>query len=97
MDNFDLEDSLDIAVIGMSARVPKAKNYREFWKNLCEGKDCITRNEELKKPNFIAAYGKLDNIEYFDADFFGIKAAEAMNIARKGAPINEFSVGVIKI
>ncbi|MBR6393396.1 MAG: acyltransferase domain-containing protein [Ruminococcus sp.] len=80
MDNFDLEDSLDIAVIGMSARVPKAKNYREFWKNLCEGKDCITRNEELKKPNFIAAYGKLDDIEYFDADFFGIKAAEAMNI-----------------
>ena len=80
MGNFDLEDSLDIAVIGMSARVPKAKNYREFWKNICEGKDCITRNEALKKPNFIAAYGKLDDIEYFDADFFGIKAAEAMNI-----------------
>jgi acyl transferase domain-containing protein len=80
MTEHDYEDSLDIAIIGMSVRVPKAKNYHEFWNNLCEGKDCITRNDALKKPNFIAAYGKLDDIEYFDADFFGIKAAEAMNI-----------------
>ena len=33
---------LEIAVIGMVCRFPKAKNIDEFWKNLAEGKECIT-------------------------------------------------------
>ena len=44
-----------------------------------------------------ADYENLDHIsakEIFSAD---LRAAEAMNISRKGAPINEFSAGVIKI
>ncbi|ARE86646.1 SDR family NAD(P)-dependent oxidoreductase [Clostridium formicaceticum] len=31
-----------IAIIGISGRYPQAKNLEEFWKNLCEGKDCIS-------------------------------------------------------
>ncbi|XKS59949.1 hypothetical protein AB8Q19_00040 [Candidatus Profftella armatura] len=27
----------------MSCNVPGAKNYRKFWKNLCEGKESSTK------------------------------------------------------
>jgi acyl transferase domain-containing protein len=35
-----------IAIIGMSGRYPQAKNLNEYWKNLKEGKDCITEIPE---------------------------------------------------
>lgn len=73
------EDNLDVAVIGMSARFPMAKNVKEFWENIIQGKDCITRDKSKNKINYIAAYGKVEDIEYFDADFFGFNSREAMN------------------
>lgn len=48
----------DIAVISLSGRYPQAKNIQEFWKNLQEGKDCIT---EIPKDRW-------DHSLYFDAD-----------------------------
>ena len=40
-----------IAIIGMSGRFPKAKNVREFWKNICNGVDCISTytDDELRR------------------------------------------------
>lgn len=32
----------DIAIIGMAGRFPQARNLRELWRNLEEGRDCIT-------------------------------------------------------
>lgn len=32
----------EIAVIGMSGRFPGAKNLREYWDNLCSGKESIS-------------------------------------------------------
>jgi acyl transferase domain-containing protein len=79
-----------IAVIGMACRFPGANNLDEFWKNLMEGKETIHRfsDEELSKfeyrfeeikndPGFIRARGILDNIDRFDAEFFGITPREA--------------------
>ncbi len=34
--------AMDIAVIGVSGKYPGAENIQEFWRNLQEGKDCIT-------------------------------------------------------
>src|SRR5205807_1839640 len=31
----------DIAIVGIAGRYPKAKNLRELWENLSEGRDCI--------------------------------------------------------
>ncbi|HEX8617966.1 MAG TPA: beta-eliminating lyase-related protein, partial [Thermoanaerobaculia bacterium] len=31
----------DVAIVGMSGRYPKAKNLRELWSNLAQGRDCI--------------------------------------------------------
>jgi hypothetical protein len=35
-------DALDIAIIGISGRYPKAGNVEEYWRNLRDGVDCIT-------------------------------------------------------
>ncbi|MFT8349951.1 beta-ketoacyl synthase N-terminal-like domain-containing protein [Clostridium saccharoperbutylacetonicum] len=76
----DAENNLDVAIIGMSARLPKASNVEEFWQNILQGKDCITRDKSKDKLNYVGAYGKLDNIECFDADFFDFNKREAMNL-----------------
>ncbi|MGV2787043.1 hypothetical protein GNF98_15270, partial [Clostridium perfringens] len=59
----------EIAVIGMSGRFPGAKNLREYWNNLCSGKESISffSDEELLEegidvktvthPNYVKAKG----------------------------------------
>ena len=83
--------ALDIAVIGVSGRYPQARNIREFWRNLQEGKDCITEipkerwNHDLyydaDKNNPGKTYSKwggfLDGVEQFDPLFFNISPREA--------------------
>jgi iturin family lipopeptide synthetase A len=80
---------MEIAVIGMSGRFPGAKNIREFWQNLINGKETISfyTDEEMKKdgvnpvlidnPRYVKAYGWIEDIEFFDAAFFGYTPLEA--------------------
>ncbi|WP_033576304.1 FkbM family methyltransferase [Dickeya chrysanthemi] len=81
----------DIAVIGMSARFPGVANVDAFWSLLLEGGTCIsdvpaTRwniadyfDEDRTKPN--KTYGRwggfIEDIDRFDASFFGISGKEA--------------------
>ncbi|HKT52101.1 MAG TPA: beta-ketoacyl synthase N-terminal-like domain-containing protein, partial [Candidatus Angelobacter sp.] len=79
--------SRDIAIIGMACRFPGAASVEQFWQNLSHGIDSITElsQEELsalperfvQDPGFVNAGGYLDNIEFFDAAFFGLNPAEA--------------------
>ena len=43
-----------IAIIGMAARFPKAGSLSEFWRNLAEGRECITRfsDDELREGEY---------------------------------------------
>ncbi|WP_342315191.1 amino acid adenylation domain-containing protein [Lysobacter sp. FW306-1B-D06B] len=77
-----------IAIIAMAGRFPGADDVEGFWNNLCEGRDSITkfRIDELdpavsasdrSDPSYIAARGVIDNVELFDAAFFGIGPREA--------------------
>ncbi len=77
-----------IAIIGMAGRFPGAKNIAEFWRNLCAGVESITRFDESELEdsfgpeirsarNFIMARPILENVEEFDAAFFGMYAREA--------------------
>ncbi|MFE1744006.1 SDR family NAD(P)-dependent oxidoreductase [Coleofasciculus sp. H7-2] len=83
-------DSLEgIAIIGMSGRFPGAKNIEEFWRNLRDGIESISvfTNEELtaseiapellNDPNHVKAGAVLEDIEFFDASFFGFNPKEA--------------------
>ncbi len=78
-----------IAIIGMAGRFPMAKNINEFWNNIKNGKECITFFEEdelikagidknmLRDPNYVKARGVLEDIDMFDAPFFGVNPREA--------------------
>ncbi len=84
-----LSDSLDegIAIIGIACHVPGAKTWQEFWQNVCDGKETITRfkPEELdpsiplamrQHPNYVPARGVIEG-DRFDHQFFKISAREA--------------------
>ena len=78
-----------VAIIGMAGRFPFARNLAEFWDNLREGVECISffTDEELAKegideawlsdPNYIKAKGVLNDVDLFDASFFGLSPREA--------------------
>ncbi len=79
----------DIAVIGYSFRLPDT-DYDTLWSNFLEGQCVIkefSRQEllefnadklRIEQPNFIAKGSLLNNIDSFDAKFFGIRSVEAI-------------------
>ena len=38
-----MNNEFDIAIVGMSCRLPGAQNLDEFWRNLADGIESITR------------------------------------------------------
>jgi acyl transferase domain-containing protein len=90
MGSVDTHDHGDeIAIIGMTCRFPGAKNIDQFWQNLYDGVESISSfsDEELlasgvppslmRNSNYIKAKGILEQIELFDALFFGFSPREA--------------------
>lgn len=74
----------EIGIIGISAVLPRARNLRDFRKNLREGRDCITPAppERLKllglaEDRKYMELGFIDDIEFFDHAFFNISSKEA--------------------
>ncbi len=70
---------LDIAIIGISCRVPGANNWREFWKNLVSSKESIKIDSSIEKENkkYIAIDSSIDGKDLFDASFFDYNKNEA--------------------
>jgi len=78
----------DIAIVGMSLRFPGAKNPEEYWENLRDGVESVRfyGDEELleegvaphllKNPHYVKAGAPLDEMEYFDPEFFGFSPKE---------------------
>ena len=78
-----------IAVVGLACRVPGAPDARMYWRNLCDGVEAISRfsdaellaagvdTELVRRPDYVPASGVLDDIERFDAAFFGFTPREA--------------------
>lgn len=79
----------DIAVIGLSCRLPGAPDYRAFWENLCAGVESLTRfsadalarsgvpSALYRQPDYVPVHGCLEDVEGFDAAFFGMTPREA--------------------
>lgn len=75
-----------IAIIGMAGRFPGAADIDAFWENLQQGVESISRfsdselevnGPETRDPNYIKARGVLENVDLFDAAFFGLTPKEA--------------------
>ncbi|NEP72547.1 MAG: SDR family NAD(P)-dependent oxidoreductase [Okeania sp. SIO2G4] len=71
-------NGLEIAVIGMSGRYARSKNLNEFWQNLIDGIDLtsIFPTDKTDEKD-IKAGSILEDIDLFDADFFGMNPREA--------------------
>jgi len=79
----------DIAIIGMAAHLPGAKDVGSYWHNLCAGIESIRRlsAEDLaaagedpalmRRSNYVPAAVVLDGFDEFDAEFFGLSPKEA--------------------
>lgn len=91
--NADRRTGNEIAVIGMAGRFPGAKNIPEFWENLKNGVESLyfLSDEEIEanlgtgltdNHGYVrSGGGVLEDVEYFDARFFGYtpREAEIMN------------------
>jgi amino acid adenylation domain-containing protein len=77
-----------IAIVGMALRLPGADTLEEFWNNLVEGRDSITRfnlgeidpfvsDDQKNDKDYVAARGVIRDVASFDAEFFGISPVEA--------------------
>ncbi|MCB0190972.1 MAG: polyketide synthase, partial [Anaerolineae bacterium] len=78
-----------IAVVGMSGRFPGAKNLDAFWDNIKNGAESITFFSDetlieagvdpslLQHPHYVKAGAVLEEIDHFDAAFFGFSPREA--------------------
>ncbi|HZI10750.1 MAG TPA: SDR family NAD(P)-dependent oxidoreductase [Myxococcus sp.] len=84
-----LSESPDIAVVGMAARLPGARDVDTFWRRVRDGVGSITRFTDaqllaagvdpalLQDPHYIKAGMVYEGLEDFDAGFFGFSAREA--------------------
>lgn len=82
-------DAGSIAIIGMSLRFPGADTEDKFWENLVNQVESITHYDknflrargvpetELDKFNYVKAVAHIDNVDLFDAEYFGLSAREA--------------------
>ncbi|MBV9493034.1 MAG: SDR family NAD(P)-dependent oxidoreductase, partial [Acidobacteria bacterium] len=83
-----------IAVIGMAGQFPQATNLRQYWQNISEGRNCVTRVPR-KRWDLSAWYqpgdpvpgktncpwlGGLDEYDLFDPLFFNISPTEALSM-----------------
>jgi len=81
-------NGFEIAIVGMSGRFPGSKNVKEFWENLCAGKELITHfnKEELLEsgipkefiddPTYVRSRGIIEDADEFDAKLFGFYPKE---------------------
>ncbi|OAT81014.1 hypothetical protein A6P54_13555 [Bacillus sp. MKU004] len=79
----------DIAIIGMAGRFPGARNLQEFWEHLKKATDFTqsfeeqdlaangVTEEQMNNPEYKNIGIPLDEIEMFDAEFFGYTPHEA--------------------
>ncbi|MBL0105763.1 MAG: hypothetical protein IPP52_00305 [Ignavibacteria bacterium] len=75
-----------IAITGIGLRFPGAKNVNQFWKNLKNGKDSISRipegrwDKDSLNSSTVTYGGFADDTDKFDPVFFGISPREAVQI-----------------
>jgi acyl transferase domain-containing protein len=79
----------EVAIVGMSGRFPKARDLSEFWRILASDRECVTffTAEDLRQvgvdpailddPTYVNAGLVLEDMDLFDASFFGYNAREA--------------------
>jgi acyl transferase domain-containing protein/thioesterase domain-containing protein/acyl carrier protein len=78
-----------IAIVGMAGRFPGARNVAEFWQNLRDGVEAVrpfsdaqllaagVSADELAQPEYVKSGVVLEDLDKFDAAFFGFSPKDA--------------------
>src|SRR5467141_5036966 len=103
-----MNNEFDIAIVGMSCRLPGAQNLDEFWRNLAGGIESITRFSDqeilesgvltsyLSNPSYVKAGPILEEPGGFDAGFFGYSPMEAKTMDPQHRILLELAYGAIE-
>ena len=79
----------DVAIVGMAGRFPGARDVEAFWERVSRGDDCLADIDpaeliasgvpasSVRSPNFVLRSGRIDGVDEFDHDFFGVSRREA--------------------
>ena len=79
----------DVAIVGMAGRFPGAADVETFWERVRRGDDCLTDLDPaeliasgasasaVRSPNMVLRAGRIDGVDEFDPDFFGVSRREA--------------------
>lgn len=82
-------DNESVAIIGMQGRFPGADSVDALWQNLMAGRDAVTAltpeqmegaqvpRELHALPNYVNKATLLDDVDKFDAEFFGFSPRDA--------------------
>lgn len=81
-------DAEPVALVAMAGRFPGAADVEQFWDNLMAGRESISFFDDATldagvsaalraDPLYVRARGVIDDIDQFDAAFFGINPKEA--------------------
>jgi phthiocerol/phenolphthiocerol synthesis type-I polyketide synthase E len=82
-------DTDAVAIVGLAARFPGARNVAELWRNLCAGKHSIRyfseeellasgiKAADLSNPNYVRAAAMIDDVDLFDCQYFGYSPRDA--------------------
>lgn len=85
----DVHSVEPIAIVGLAVRAPGAADADEFWRNLVDGVESVRElsreeqlaagatEQDLANPSWVSAAPVLDQLEYFDAELFGMTPREA--------------------
>ncbi len=85
----DTEVPEEIAIVGMAGRFPGASTLAQFWRNLRDGVESVVRFSDaellaegvdpdlMDHPKYVKAGAVLEDIDLFDAGFFGFSPSEA--------------------
>lgn len=93
-ENLEAEKTEPIAIIGMSCRFPSANSIDEYWELLKNGIDAISdipstrwnvedyfdKNPDISGKMYTRKGGFIENMNQFDAKFYGIAPKEANQI-----------------
>src|SRR3954466_13736983 len=84
-----MADQSAIAIVGLAGRFPGARTVWEFWENLKNGVEAIrplgdaellaagVSAEELSQPEYVKSGVVLQDVDMFDAGFFGLSKRDA--------------------
>jgi acyl transferase domain-containing protein/acyl carrier protein len=82
-----------VAIIGMAGRFPGASSIGEFWQNIRAGAESLrffsaaelaeagVSAADLADPRYVKCSGLLADVQYFDAEHFGLTPGEAALLA----------------